>query len=247
MPIQIFIDESGGRTQGRYFVMAGLISTAEKWAAFSDAWRGCLDRAPRWKSLHMTEVASKRRRAGDEKRVVIEGKLLELSAIIGEHVEAGIYIEIEVEPFYEVFKDFNPKRRMDWLYFYAFYGIMMGTCMDLLDAKVKEKLEIIFDENKMHGPRTLQYYPLTREFMRVQHPASDLLLPPSPIFKTDDEFVPLQAADLMAWSRLRAGDDFPFGFLFDTLKHIPLSQYSGTINEQDIKTIRAGNKRELYT
>ena len=33
--LQIFIDESGGKGQGKLFVMAGWIGTAENWDAFS--------------------------------------------------------------------------------------------------------------------------------------------------------------------------------------------------------------------
>ena len=242
MPIQVYVDESGGRSQGQYFVMAGLISPAEKWGNFSEEWRACLDSKPKMRAFKMSDMAGHPgRRLGGLR----DQKLVEFAQIMNRYVEAGIYVEIEVEPFYRIFQDFKPKRRMDWLYYYAFHTMVMGVFFDQRDAGLKERFEIIFDENGMHGARTKRYYPLTREFLIAKFPESDSLLPIDAVFRDDSEFVPLQGSDMLAWSRLRAGDDFKFEFMLKEMSNIRLSGRSCTLNEEHLKKIRNGDRSFL--
>jgi hypothetical protein len=50
-----YIDESESTTR---LIMAGFVSTVEKWARFSNAWQAELDRPPAIPFLHMNEVLS---------------------------------------------------------------------------------------------------------------------------------------------------------------------------------------------
>jgi hypothetical protein len=57
MPVQAFVDESGGKGQGRYFVMAGLIAHSDHCRIFSDAWQACLSTEPTIAYFKMREAA----------------------------------------------------------------------------------------------------------------------------------------------------------------------------------------------
>jgi uncharacterized protein DUF3800 len=92
MPVQVFADESGGKGQGRHFVMAGLIAEAESWAAFSNEWTACLDRphertGRRVRLFKMTEAANCTGGfygLNDQER---DNKLVEFARIINRHVK----------------------------------------------------------------------------------------------------------------------------------------------------------------
>ncbi len=58
MPVQIFADHSSDDGLSGHFVMAGLLSHSENWAAFSDEWNVCLRAEPRVAYFRMSEAAS---------------------------------------------------------------------------------------------------------------------------------------------------------------------------------------------
>src|SRR5438067_1373413 len=60
MPLQAFIDDSGGRGQGPVFVLAGLIGEAEDWADFSTRWCRALHSPPRIEHFKMHDAAHRR-------------------------------------------------------------------------------------------------------------------------------------------------------------------------------------------
>src|SRR4051812_869111 len=57
MPVQVFVDDSGGKGHGRFFVLAGLIADSEDWAEFSDEWSACLAEPPAVHAFKMREAA----------------------------------------------------------------------------------------------------------------------------------------------------------------------------------------------
>lgn len=81
-------------------------------------------------------------------------------------------------------------------YFICFQSMIMAVCYELLEQDVSGRFEIIFDENVVIGPRVRAWYPVIRSFMEAQE---QKVMPIDPIFRDDDEFVPLQCADLLAW------------------------------------------------
>ena len=60
MPVQAFVDDSGGKGHGTHFVLAGLIADAENWAQFSDAWHLCLGQDPAIAYFKMREATGLR-------------------------------------------------------------------------------------------------------------------------------------------------------------------------------------------
>jgi hypothetical protein len=58
---------------------------------------------------------------------------------------------------------------------------------------------VVFDEHAIFGERARRWYPLVRSYMAHQDPADDAVLPKEPTFSSDQEALPLQAADMLAW------------------------------------------------
>ena len=98
-------------------------------------------------------------------------------------------------------------------YFWGFYAIVFAAGFDLLSQKHTDRFEIIFDEQTTIGGWAKALYPMTRALLWP--PEVRAILPVEPVFRNDKDFLPLQAADLFAWS-VRVGtvqDPHPFGWL----------------------------------
>jgi hypothetical protein len=96
MPVQTFVDDSGGRGHSRYFVLAGLIGDAESWAEFSDEWGACLRETPAIRRFKMADAAGcsgQFRRFEPSER---DDKLRQLCRIINRHKRLLTYTIIDL-------------------------------------------------------------------------------------------------------------------------------------------------------
>ncbi len=227
MPIQIFADESGSSGQGIHMVMAGLISDCESWLEFSNEWRSCLDEYPKipiFKMSHAANLSGHFRNWKEEDR---DSKLRKLAQIINRHVRCIMWSVIDVQAHSEILSKL-PKPN-NHPYFYLFHTLILGTCFELWQAGLREKFEIIFDEQLSTGKKAKKYFTVIREIMRIKHQNEFEILPADTIFRKDDDFMPLQAADLFAWC-IRYNTDNPnseaFGWLLSEMKNVKASEFS---------------------
>lgn len=235
MPAQAFIDDSGGKGQGKHLVLAGLIAPSERWALFSEEWAACLRQHPPIRSFKMREAAGLNgqfhRRFSEAQR---DDRLRSFARIVNRYAEIAIYFASDLDALAQTWgvtshKPFNEP------YFWPFHNVIMGSCFELWDCGWRERFEIIFDEHVIFGPRAKAHYPIIREAMRLREPDAFSIMPVEPIFRSDDEFLPLQAADLFAWC-FRDGSNEPPGHRFDWLleemRSIKQSEYCG-VNDRD--------------
>ena len=114
-------------------------------------------------------------------------------------------------------------------YFYPFQNTIVAAAWTLWDIGIREKFEIIFDENVIFGPRAKHWYPFYRRMLQIKEPTMANILPVEPMFKTDDEFLPLQAADMFAWC-MRNATDKPdresFVWLLGEMQNVKSTVYS---------------------
>src|ERR1051325_425351 len=67
--------------------------------------------------------------------------------------------------------------------------------------------EIVFDEQVIFGPRAKMWHPVIRESVKQREPEAYQIMPVDPIFRSDLEFLPIQACDLVAWINRRGSLD----------------------------------------
>jgi hypothetical protein len=99
--LQVFVDESESQRGNRVFVMAGAMSTAERWAAFSEEWQRCLDAAPILEVFKGRDALGNPSASGGLRRWSHregDGKLRELVAIMGRHIRAVVFCVLDLEP-----------------------------------------------------------------------------------------------------------------------------------------------------
>src|SRR5712692_3495007 len=89
MTLQAYFDDSGSHKKSTVFVLAGFISTVDRWKAFSDEWKVKLDEYPGVQYFKMSEAVSLR---GEFLRgwtsSLRDQRVLELCEIIKKHALA---------------------------------------------------------------------------------------------------------------------------------------------------------------
>lgn len=250
MPVQVFVDDSGGKGHSQNFVLVGLVSNSERWARFSQEWRHCLDQPPRITIFKMREAASCTgafTRFTEEQR---DTRLRALAQIINRYAEFAIWTMIDLEAHEQTWAKLV--KPMSEVYFWPFHTLILGSCFDLWEeCNWRERFEIIFDEQLIFGERARRWYPLVREIMRCKHPEEHAILPIDPLFGKDDEFLPIQAADLFAWC-LRKNTDNPaaksFEWLLAEMQNVSQSHYCNyydlermsSVNDESLRIAKAG-------
>jgi len=245
MPVQAFVDDSGGKGHTRHLVLAGLAGHSESWAAFSDEWRDCLSQPPRIGVFKMREAAARTGQFYGVSEKQRDDKLRALVQIINRHARLATHSIIDLDAHAKTWALTTDKPRND-PYFWPFHNTIMAMCFQLWDLGWRERFEIIFDEQVIFGPRAKFWYPLVREVVRHREPDAFSILPVDPIFRSDDDFLPLQAADLFAWCHRKATDDPAFtGFewLLKEMPNVASSEYSQYYDLKRMQDVTAEARR----
>ena len=239
MPIQAFVDDSGGKGQGTHFVLAGLISPSEKWFTFANEWRECMAGSPRIRYFKMTEAKGINGEFHGFTVVQRDDKLAMLADVINRNVESSIFFGLVLKAHDAIIGDL-PKP-LNEVYFWPFLSIIMGVAFDLADDGHKEKFEIVFDEQYIFGLRARDWYPISRDFIARSEPATHAIMPADVMFRDDAEFLPLQAADLLAGCHrinLSNIDGADFRWLLEKLPSVRPSKFSAVDDEQSLQSLR---------
>ena len=230
MPIQVFADESEGAKPGtrNHFVMAGLIGHSDDWALFSDEWRICLGSGPHHLDyFKMKEAAGYSGQFYGWDETERDDKLRALARIINKYAKTVTWSVIDMEAHRKLWAKL-PKPRSE-PYFWPFQNTIMAACFTLWDAGLREPFEVIFDEQVIFGPRAKLWYPVLRAVGQHREPEASTILPVDPMFRNDRDFLPLQAADLYAWT-IRKGTNEPdyagFHWLLSELSSVKTTDYS---------------------
>ena len=193
--LRAFIDDSG-KGDKNLFVLAGYISTAERWAAFSEEWWKLIDGSgpPHYRKLDyfkMAEMQSEldRERCGWFYRIIEDHVQAAISCVIDVPGLTRAVDSIKWPPsFYNVEKIKNP-------YFFAFKAIVNVLAQFQEKMNLREPVHFVFDEDteKIAVLNAWEYLKLGST------PNVRNLMGPTPIYEDDQKALPLQAADLYAW------------------------------------------------
>ena len=123
-----------------------------------------------------------------------DDKLKRLCSIINMLAPTELSRTLDIDVFVERWGKY-PKPFRD-PYFFPFLAANFAIGVQVLEMKETEPCEIFFDEHKIFGPRAKAWYPIAREFMG---PDVLTVMPTEPLFRSDLQALPLQAADLTAW------------------------------------------------
>jgi Protein of unknown function (DUF3800) len=193
--LQVCLDESG-KGDPNMLVIAGYVSTTEKWAQFSDEWQELLD----YDSLYyrkidyfkMAEMTS----SGDRERCAWFYRVIEKYAM------AAVSFTLSTKELKHVIETTFPTREEAGNYANPWYFVA-HILMPLFVENIKgmpnlglpqEPVDFVFDE--VVDKKAL----LSRwDEFKNQFPNQSSMIVGTPSFPPDDKYLPLQAADLLAW------------------------------------------------
>jgi len=197
MAIEAFVDESGGKGQGKIFVMAGWLAEHKDWIAFSREWAACLNAPPKLEYFKMREAASRRGQLCGFSEKERDRKVRLFANIVRRHAKAAFHCSVDLDAFSSSIEPLG--KPFSDPYFWPFHITIMAVCLDLVERGVREPFEIVFDEHSIFGPRAKPWYPLVRALMMKTDPEDAAIMPSEPLYRSDSDCLPIQASDMLAW------------------------------------------------
>jgi hypothetical protein len=206
--LHAYIDDSASEQRDRRLFMAGYLNRAEAWALFSDAWHEELQATPSIDYLKMAEANSLRgqfdRRKGWTKQKRDE-KLHCLASVIS-HSKPMLSFEISLSLacLNDLLKPVSP-RGLGNPHFLCGFGIVAGLAGYMDSQKIKTPIDFIFDQQEGVDANIRLFF----DYMKRNLPRGARRLIRHPIFEDekDRQFLPLQAADMLAWHVRREHED----------------------------------------
>jgi hypothetical protein len=202
---QGFIDDSGSEPSEPYFVLAGFVSTYEKWREFSEEWNAALKLSPSLNYFKMSEAKHfngefSRKNGWNEE--LCEERIGILSKIIENYALLRISTSINNQEYNNYIRSLPATRRdltTDGPYALLFSQIIFHMT-NSGSVGISEPCDFIFDEQQGYGSAALGHWDDMKNIVNAQTPAHmSRLLGSRPIFRDEKHFLPLQAADLYAW------------------------------------------------
>jgi len=200
--LKAFVDDSGSGGDSPWYVLAGYIGTAEAWDSFEGEWLLALkEPSPKLEYFKASEAESLRpdgQWAGvnEEDR---DSKLDALIGVIQNRARIAIHLRAKQADYDEVVRGaVAPK--FDNPYFFLFGGIITAMVGMVKNFGQNEPIEFVFDSmdrKRFENPSLLVYGELQNRAYFSGRIANVL-------YRDDKAFLPLQAADLLAWQVRRA-------------------------------------------
>lgn len=238
---QAYIDDSYDKNGD--FVLAGYIASTENWEAFSQEWEAMLPYGVlnKYNNFHfkMSEMAQ-----SADRMERVSG----FYRIIENHVKMGIVCKINSRDLERARQRlYLPYVNIDWGYFSNLYLVTFRCLLDMFHTNRKftedilpldQKIDFYFD-NQTEKSVIL---PIWNDYISERPDKSKKYYGEPPRFEDDTKFLPIQAADFLAWWARKAyqsGDhetilNGDFG-IFKNKQDIPIMAI--TFNEDQLFTV----------
>lgn len=237
MALEAYIDDAG-RGHRRVFCLAGFLAQAERWGSFVESWQALLDHpseTPERAALayfKTHEAMSLTTQFAGWETAERDAFLGRAVAILTEMAPTRLAISIPVKHYKRIVAG-RIAKGADTPYQLAFWSILSGFMFGIGGpALTPEPIDFIFDNQTGRDRREAeQGYIL---FRRMAPLAWRQYLPSRPKFEDDKQFLPLQAADLLAWhtsaapSLYRATGRTYDTLVWSTLQALPVYEHEWT-------------------
>ncbi len=180
--MQAYVDDSTG--SGAVMVLAGYVATVPQWLDLTQRWERALAMEPPLRVFKMNKLKQEHNR----ERVEYFYRIIE------ETVAAGFYIAIPIEAHAKVCAEFRVAARYRSPYYMAW--ILLISVFRKLHTHTAghPPLDLIFDNQKEE-----QFVTKAWHILKARQKGDVAPFRSTPVFKDDEDVLPLQAADLLAW------------------------------------------------
>ncbi len=198
--LQAFIDDSAAQTGDRRLILAGYLHRAERWAEFSDDWHREL-RA--WPAIEYFKAVEANNLSGqfDHKKGWNEAKRnakrANLAAIIEHYQPCSFEFSVNRQIFEDELKPVSPYG-LGHPHFTMCWAVISGIARYAAQEQLSVPIHFIFDQQKGVDTDIWLFFSELKRSLPIE--AQNLIgTPPSFEDDRDKRFMPLQAADLLAW------------------------------------------------
>lgn len=210
MPLQGYFDDSNyvpdGARKPELLIYAGYIADQSGWQQLDVAWRSCLKEEPRIRYFKMSEAMSGEGEFSRIPEPIRHYKINQFYKIIAEFTLAATLSVIVIEDFEEVMRpEHGIPEALCNPHFFSYYGIVQNVGAAIKLLSLPGPVTLTFDEGNPASKAIGEAWKSFRDFGPV--PRSSLA--GAPLFASDKDCPPLQAADYLAWVLTRkAGRQF---------------------------------------
>lgn len=201
--LQGYADDSGSDGLRAPYILAGFVLPVEKWAAFSDDWDKALRRDPSVQYFKMAEAAARDGQFEGMQEEFVLNKIHEFLSVIETHQPDGLYSWLSWKNFRYYLDDHIPEGMANP------YQLLFPSIFDVLLFYQKRKgifpepTDFDFDEQGEAGRFAQMLYPRVKA---NAEPGVRQMLGRIPLMLDDKNVLPLQAADMLAWTIRREFD-----------------------------------------
>lgn len=207
------------------YLIAAYVHMANAWMSFADEWDDrCKNYEPKINFFHAIEAEAGEGEFTGVRREFRNLKVRELAEITKKWAPGSIYCWLNKADYDARYRGMVPSEYDD-PYLVLFYWIINLMAAANVHFKIERPVDFIFDEKKGHEKRALNWY------FGVEKLASGSmrqLLGNTPIFRTDQEVIPLQSADMLAWNLrrklIRPNEERPIPELLDLIQPAKIAE-----------------------
>jgi hypothetical protein len=198
--LQAFTDDSAAQRGDRRLFLAGYLHRADVWTSFSDHWRAELKAWPAIEYFkaseanHLTGQFDYKMGWDEAKR---NAKIGNLAAIISHYQPFSFEFSINRKVFEDELKPVSPYG-LGRPHFQMCFAVVAGIARYAAQERINVPIEFIFDEQEGVDADIALFFSHLKKGLSIE---AQNLIDGAPIFKSDrdDCYIPLQAADLLAW------------------------------------------------
>lgn len=198
-PYQAFCDGSKGKAPERILLLCALVQTHSVWSAFTEDWKTALDAAPGIRFFHMREARTREGEFKGWKTIDRDLKIVSLVEVILRHNPHAISCCISSEDYNTILRPASPSD-LRHVFSLAFHVVISTVAEYQLGADLGGLTDFVFDDEGDVGNEALIWYPAIKE---SASPRMRAIMGATPVFRSDEQVLPLQAADLVAWHKRR--------------------------------------------
>jgi hypothetical protein len=196
--LQAFFDDSGRgkESDSLVFVLAGYAGPMASFSSFADDWQTVLREEPPLAYVKGKEANSLTGQFANWTKEQREERLAKFIGLIRKHDLIALSFGVGYRDFNRILRE--PKGIMKYPYAIAFANVVAWLMRSASVKPEREEIELIFDQGIIGRERAIQ---AAYEGMKGSIPKDTLdLLVGRPRFEDDKRYLPLQAADLLAWN-----------------------------------------------
>jgi len=198
-PYRAFCDGSKGSTLGKILLLSALVHTVPAWEKFTEDWDKALKAKPSIKHFHMREARHLTGNFKHWKLIDRDLKIISLTEVILKHEPHAVSCWLSADDYNTTIRQIAPSD-LRHAFFLGFHAIIQTVAEYQLHRRISIPPDFVFDDEGDIGNEALIWYSAIKQTASKEVRA---LMGATPVFRNDEEVLPLQAADLVAWHKRR--------------------------------------------